>query len=180
MTSLISNFYFKLFKRKKCFVLIVGNECSGKSSILYRLITGDFVDSFGTTSFNHEIYNYKNIEFSFLDSGGRYNLPTLWPHYASITDSIIFVFDISERNPEEILKAKMSLHKTISGELKRQNLPLLIFASKKDKEIISVEEIPDLLDLNSLKGIKWNCISCSAKNGEGIFEGIEWLYQHVI
>lgn len=56
-----------------------------------------------------------------------------------------------------------------------EKLPFLFYANKSDlKGACSLEEVAELLELNSLKR-DHQLVSCSGLTGRGIQEGIEWL-----
>eukprot|EP01084_Bolivina_argentea_P295144 508053_1 len=66
---------FNRQKTKKC--VMVGLNDTGKTMILYQLALGDAILLQSTTSFNHELIEYKNIIFDIHDIGWifyKYNL----------------------------------------------------------------------------------------------------------
>ena len=46
---------------------------------------------------------------------------------------------------------------------------------KQDLSVMSVAEVSDKLDLNSIKGREWYCQGTSAMSGAGLYEGLNWL-----
>jgi len=61
--------------------------------------------------------------------------------------------------------------------LNDRNIPFLILANKQDvSNAMSVTEIDDKLNLRSYK-LPWYIQGCSAIDGNGLYEGLEWLYQ---
>ena len=52
---------------------------------------------------------------------------------------------------------------------------LLVFANKQDLGVMSVAEIIDKLDLQSIRGRDWFCQGTSALTGTGLYEGLNWL-----
>lgn len=53
---------------------------------------------------------------------------------------------------------------------------LLVFANKQDMEgALSAAEITERLDLTSLRDRQWTIFKCSAKTGDGLTEGLDWL-----
>jgi len=58
--------------------------------------------------------------------------------------------------------------------------PILIFANKQDlPNAMSADEIAIRIHLNSIKDRKWHIQEASAKNGSGLYEGLEWLSQNI-
>jgi len=41
---------------------------------------------------------------------------------------------------------------------------------------MSIEEIIEYLDLDQIKDHSWHIQPCSAVSGEGIVEGLDWIY----
>lgn len=50
---------------------IVGLDAAGKTTILYKLKLGEIVTTIPTIGFNVETVEYKNIQFTVWDVGGR-------------------------------------------------------------------------------------------------------------
>lgn len=64
--------------------------------------------------------------------------------------------------------------------LKDENLdgiPCLVFANKQDIPLIaaSAAEIAKVLNLHAIKGRDWHIQACSAKTGQGLDEGVQWV-----
>ena len=55
---------------KDVYILMIGLDSAGKTSILYRLKTGKEVPECSTIGFNVESFSYKGLNFTFLDVGG--------------------------------------------------------------------------------------------------------------
>lgn len=59
-------------------------------------------------------------------------------------------------------------------------VPLLIFANKQDlMNASSAEKISEHMNLSCIRNRIWNIQPCSAKTGEGLEDGIEWVMEHV-
>lgn len=56
---------------------------------------------------------------------------------------------------------------------------VLVFANKQDQATMTVPEITERLDLQSLKGRDWYIQGTCALTGDGLFEGLEWLSKTV-
>jgi ADP-ribosylation factor-like protein 1 len=53
---------------------------------------------------------------------------------------------------------------------------LLVYANKQDMPgAMSVTEVSEFLSLTELKMRTWTIFKCSAKTGEGLTEGLDWL-----
>ena len=65
-------------------------------------------------------------------------------------------------------------------EDKLAGIPLLVFANKQD--LLSALPAADIsvgLSLTSIKDRAWQIQACSAKSGEGLAEGMQWLVKVV-
>ena len=55
-------------------------------------------------------------------------------------------------------------------------VPLLIFANKQDLvSALESDEIVETLCLGDITNRQWTIMACSAKNGDGLSEGLEWI-----
>ena len=79
-------------------IVILGLDCAGKTTVLYRLQFNEFVNTVPTKGFNTEkikvtLGNSKTVTFHFWDVGGQEKLRPLWKSYTRCTDGIVFVVD---------------------------------------------------------------------------------------
>ena len=174
----MGNWFAKLFnfsKEKK--LLMLGLDAAGKTTILYALKLNECITSIPTIGFNVEEVNYKNLNMSIWDIGGQDKIRRLWKYYYENCDGLIFVVDSADKN--RFKEAKRELHKLhITHEL--IDVPFLIFNNKKDIESsFPVSEMVNMLSLNDMHGRKWYIQACSATNGEGLYEGLEWLRNQI-
>lgn len=58
---------FSILKPKTCKVLLVGLDCSGKSTALYKLKLDQVFSVPATIGYNFEEYTYKQTTFNFWD-----------------------------------------------------------------------------------------------------------------
>ena len=57
---------------------------------------------------------------------------------------------------------------------------LLIFCNKQDIEgSLTTTEIKAYLDLESITRRNWGIIGCSARTGEGLLEGVDWIVKDI-
>jgi ADP-ribosylation factor-like protein 3 len=70
--------------------------------------------------------------------------------------------------------------KQLLDEERLANTPLLIFANKQDlMNALQPNEISDELGLNEIRDRVWNILPCSAKSGEGLQDGMEWVVSQI-
>jgi ADP-ribosylation factor-like protein 3 len=65
-------------------------------------------------------------------------------------------------------------------EDKLAGIPLLIFANKQDLlNALPPNDISKGLNLHTIRDRMWNIQACSAKTGEGLQEGMEWVVDKI-
>jgi ADP-ribosylation factor-like protein 3 len=70
--------------------------------------------------------------------------------------------------------------KQLLDEERLANTPLLIFANKQDlMNALAPDEISGELALNEIRDRVWNILPCSAKTGEGLQDGMEWVVSQI-
>ncbi|XP_037648979.1 ADP-ribosylation factor 2a [Sebastes umbrosus] len=162
-----------LFGKKEMRILMVGLDAAGKTTILYKLKLGEIVTTIPTIGFNVETVEYKNISFTVWDVGGQDKIRPLWKHYFQNTQGIIFVVDSNDK--ERIGEAKEELMRMLAED-ELTNAVLLVFANKQDlPNAMNSAEITDKLALHNLRSRHWFIQATCATNGDGLFEGLDWL-----
>ena len=59
-------------------------------------------------------------------------------------------------------------------------VPMLVYANKQDLMLaMPADEIEDALHLSMIQDRPWNIQACSAQDGEGLQEGIDWLVETI-
>lgn len=162
----------RVFGKKEARILMLGLDAAGKTTIVYKLKLGEVLNSIPTIGFNVETVEFKNIKFNVWDVGGQDKIRTLWRHYYPNTQGLIFVVDSSDRARVDL--AREELHKMLAEE-DLKDAVLLVFANKQDLGVMSVAEVIDKLDLQSIRGRDWFCQGTSALTGTGLYEGLNWL-----
>jgi ADP-ribosylation factor-like protein 1 len=165
--------FAKLWGSKEVRILILGLDGAGKTTILYRLQMGEVITTIPTIGFNVETVSYKNIKFQVWDLGGQTSIRPYWRCYYANTDAVIYVIDSQDK--DRIGTSKEELMEMLKeDELK--DAALLVFANKQDMPgAMSVTEVSDFLGLTELKMRTWTIFKCSAKTGDGLTEGLDWL-----
>jgi ADP-ribosylation factor protein 1 len=119
------------------------------------------------------VQRYKNIEFDMWDVGGQTKLRPLWRHYFNNTDALIFVVDSADL--DRMGEAKNELHALLT-DARLADSKLLVFANKQDLPgALPVDEVAKQFDLSTLRDREWFVQACCATNGEGVYEGLNWL-----
>jgi len=168
-----SSLFQSLFGKKEMRILMVGLDAAGKTTILYKLKLGEIVTTIPTIGFNVETVEYKNISFTVWDVGGQDKIRPLWRHYFQNTQGLIFVVDSNDR--ERVQEAKDELNKML-GEDELKDAVLLVFANKMDlPQAMSCADLSEKLGLSAIRGRRWYIQSTCATQGDGLYEGLDWL-----
>ena len=134
---------------------------------------GEVVTTIPTIGFNVETVEYKNISFTVWDVGGQDKIRPLWRHYFQNTQGLIFVIDSNDR--ERIAEAKDELHKMLQEDELRDAV-LLVFANKQDlPNAMLTAEVTEKLGLGQMRGRTWYIQGTCATQGQGLYEGLDWL-----
>ena len=98
------------------------------------------------------------------------------------TKVIIFVIDSSDKDRIDdkngcINNAKKELY-TVLNEAELQDVILLIYANKQDmNDVMNEDEIIERLELDTIKHINWKVQPSSARNGDGLHKGLDWIHK---
>ncbi|KAH0542161.1 Arf GTPase arl1 [Glutinoglossum americanum] len=134
---------------------------------------GEVVTTIPTIGFNVESVTYKNLNFNVWDLGGQTSIRPYWRCYYANTAAVIFVIDSTDI--ERLGTASEELSAMLNEEELR-DAALLVFANKQDQPgAKGAGEISEALKLGELKDRNWSIVACSAVDGRGINEGMDWL-----
>ncbi|XP_047461672.1 ADP-ribosylation factor-like 4ab [Mugil cephalus] len=166
-------------------IVILGLDCAGKTTVLYRLRFNEFVNTVPTKGFNTEKIKVplggsrRTASFHFWDVGGQEKLRPLWRSYTRCADGIVFVVDSVDG--ERIEEAKTELHK-ITRLAENQGVPVLVVANKQDlRNSLTLAEMESMLALGELNAATpWHLQPACAIIGEGLQEGLEKLHAMIV
>lgn len=112
------------------------------------------------------------------DLGGQTSIRPYWRCYYANTAAVIFVIDSTDI--ERLSTASEELAAMLNEEELR-DAALLVFANKQDQPgAKGAGEISEALQLGELKDRNWSIVACSAVDGRGINEGMDWLVVSVL
>jgi len=168
-------------------------SAAGKTTTLYKLQLGEVQHTEPTIGFNVEEIKYKNASMQVWDVGGaflaaprcsmthfrlfafsgQHKIRQLWRHYYANTDGLIYVVDSVDK--DRLAEAAEELTKILSED-EMKDCAVLIMANKQDvKDAMSAKDIADGMGLSKMTKRSWYVQGCSAKNGDGLYEGLDWL-----
>ncbi|KAG7143543.1 ADP-ribosylation factor-like protein 1 like [Verticillium longisporum] len=179
-----------LFSKKEIRILILGldnagkttllyrlKDNAGKTTLLYRLKVGEVVTTIPTIGFNVESVTYKNLNFNVWDLGGQTSIRPYWRCYYANTAAVIFVVDSTDI---ERLQTAADELGAMLNEDELKDAALLVFANKQDQPgAKGAGDISEALRLGELRDRNWTIMACSAVDGSGVNEGMDWLVQTV-
>ena len=126
-----------------------------------------------TQGFNIKSLKHGNFKLNMWDVGGQKTIRPYWRNYFESTDGIIYVIDSADRRRME--ETGIELQQIIDEE-KLSGVPLLIYANKQDLlNSLSSSEITAGLNLHAIRDRQWQIVPCSAKTGEGLKDGLEFI-----
>lgn len=107
------------------------------------------------------------------DLGGQTSIRPYWRCYYANTAAVIFVVDSTDI--ERLQTAADELAAMLNEEELR-DAALLVFANKQDQPgAKGAGEISEALRLGELRDRNWSIVACSAVDGSGVNEGMDWL-----
>ncbi|KAI9875248.1 MAG: Arf GTPase arl1 [Pleopsidium flavum] len=169
-----------LWTKKEIRILILGlvhvevlRDNAGKTTLLYRLKIGEVVTTIPTIGFNVESVTYKNLNFNVWDLGGQTSIRPYWRCYYTNTAAVIFVIDSTDIDRLSTASSELS---AMLNEEELRDAALLVFANKQDQPgAKGAGEISEKLGLGELRERNWSIVACSAVDGRGVSEGMDWL-----
>ena len=91
ISNIVREMLCRLYGRQERRCLIIGNDASGKTTILYQFKLAEAITTIPTIGFNVETIEYGGVTLTMWDVGGCDKIRPLWRHYYQNTDAIIFV-----------------------------------------------------------------------------------------
>ncbi len=131
-----------------------------------------------TQGFNIKSVVKDGFKLNVWDVGGQREIRPYWRNYFDNTDALVYVIDSADRARLEEVNSELT--RLLTEEDKLAGVPLMVFANKQDLlSALSAADISVGLGLTSIKDRPWQIMACSAKTGEGLQEGMEWLIKVV-
>ncbi|ESP03971.1 hypothetical protein LOTGIDRAFT_203405 [Lottia gigantea] len=164
-------------------IVMVGLDLTGKTTILYRMKFGQYMNAIPTVGFNCEkiegkVGKLKGVSFTIWDIGGKDNMRPLWKSYLRSADGIIFVVDSSDK--ERMEETRIELYKFVKSH-NTLKLPTLVIANKQDlQEALDPDEIAKMLSIQDLTMTQpCHFLPACAVTGEGLTEAMDIMYEMI-
>jgi len=179
MGNVLWNAFKNVFDKKRDYkILMLGLDGAGKSTILYKFKFSETVTTIPTIGFNCENIQYKNLNLVVWDIAGQEKIRPLWRHYFANTQAVIWVLDASDH--KRLTEATKEMEDLLKEDLLR-NCLLLVYCNKQDLPLsIGQSELTQTLGLHKFSDKRmWFVQGCCAITGAGLYEGMDWLAQHL-
>jgi ADP-ribosylation factor-like protein 1 len=107
------------------------------------------------------------------DLGGQTSIRPYWRCYYANTAAVIFVIDSTDIDRLGTASEELA---AMLNEDELKDAALLVFANKQDQPgAKGAGEISEALKLGELRDRNWSIVACSAVDGSGVDEGMDWL-----
>jgi ADP-ribosylation factor-like protein 1 len=134
---------------------------------------GEVVTTIPTIGFNVESVTYRNLNFNVWDLGGQTSIRPYWRCYYANTAAVIFVVDATDIDRLQTAADELA---AMLNEEELKDAALLVFANKQDQPgAKGAGDISQALRLGELRDRNWSIMACSAVDGSGVNEGMDWL-----
>lgn len=163
-------------------LILVGNQSTGKTSLINRFIHGQFVESYKATlgaQFEYKIIKIgdTNYRVHFWDLAGQDRSPQVANLFARDSNGVIVVCEVNNKqSKEDALKWREAVIQTNQDD----DLSMILLENKSDLveggDTVGVEEIENYASDNGfLKGYR-----TSAKTGFNVETAVMYLLQQII
>ncbi len=166
------------FDRKGIPLVIIGLPQAGKTSLVRRMKTGEFLDTKPTLGMQFENVEIGDARFDLFDLGGHVTYrQTIWETYTRLAYGIIFIVDSTD--PEQFDLVKEEFWRSISLKDKADEFTILFLCNKTDlEESVDLETIINHLELFKLaekENASFQFFKTSMKTGENVDDALQWL-----
>lgn len=166
-------------KEREMRILMLGLDNAGKTTCVKKFCGKDTSTISPTLGFQITAFTFRGCTLNVWDVGGQQSLRSYWRNYFESTDGLIWVVDSNDAG--RLLDCKAELHALLQEE-RLAGASLLIYLNKLDiPSAVPPDEIERILDVDTIRKGKRHVhlTPCSAKTGEGLLEGMEWIVQDV-
>ncbi|KJE95914.1 GTPase [Capsaspora owczarzaki ATCC 30864] len=189
MYALLSGLVKYMLQKDEYYVLILGLDNAGKTTLLERtkqlynpgyagIPMNKITTTVGLNVAKVDIADKNRIIF--WDLGGQTSLQSLWNKYYEEAHGVVYVVDSSD--PDRIRQSQEAFDQLV-GDSNLENVPILVLANKQDRDgCLSVVQVKEVFNQSARRIGPRACKvePVSAVTGEGIRPAMEWLAQTLV
>lgn len=177
-----------LIKRKeKSKILILGDEATGKTTLLYKLNLSEVEDrQMSYSSFYIQSMRSGNLTVECFDFSKKFrNMADFWSQEYQNTSAIIYVINLCSHIEKEYIDWTIN---DINSKNDLKKCPILIFGnmldlvSTSDERMIMAEagrEYVKEIGKKIENQREWTFMEGSGQNMQGVYEALEWLVKKI-
>ena len=148
-------------------LLLIGDSCVGKSSLLHRFADDIYTDSYISTigvdfKIKTMMVHEKMVKLQIWDTAGQERFRTITSSYYRGAQGIIVVYDITDTESFNNVKVWLSEIDRYASE----NVDKLLVGNKSDLE--SARQVTKKIAQEFAETLNVNCIETSAKEGSNV------------
>eukprot|EP01010_Urceolus_cornutus_P001449 NODE_1990_length_681_cov_221.936709_g1554_i0.p1 GENE.NODE_1990_length_681_cov_221.936709_g1554_i0~~NODE_1990_length_681_cov_221.936709_g1554_i0.p1 ORF type:complete len:179 (-),score=44.45 NODE_1990_length_681_cov_221.936709_g1554_i0:82-618(-) len=163
---------------KEARLLFLGLDNAGKTTVLKKLSDEDISHISPTQGFNVKTLTQEGFKLNAWDIGGQKAIRAYWPNYFENTDVLVYVVDAADKKRLEETGVELN---QLLEEDSLKSASVLVLANKQDlANALGAQEVAQALKLEAIRDRKWTIQACSAKNGDGLQEAMEWAVKNAV
>jgi len=160
-------------------ILLLGLDNAGKTTCVKKYCCQDTSTVSPTLGFQITPLQHRQYTLHIWDVGGQQSLRSYWRNYFESSDGLIWVVDSND--VARLQDCKRELHELLKEE-RLAGASLVLFLNKQDiPTALPPTEVAAVLEVDKLRDQRRHVhvVVCSAKTGEGLLEGVDWLVDDV-
>jgi len=166
------------FDKRGIPLVVIGLPQAGKTSLVRRIKTGEFLETKPTLGMQYETVEVGDARFDLFDLGGHVSYrQTIWETYTKLAYGVIFIIDSTDTDQFDL--AKEEFWKSINLKESADEFTILFLCNKSDlEESVNLETIINHLELFKLaekENASYQFFKTSMKTGENVDNALQWL-----
>ncbi|EDV28987.1 uncharacterized protein TRIADDRAFT_19675 [Trichoplax adhaerens] len=171
------DWFRSLFWKEEMEITLVGLHCSGKTTFVNVIASGEFnEDMIPTIGFNMRKVTKGNVTIKLWDVGGQPRFRSMWERYCRGVNCIVFMVDAADS--DKIEAARNELHNLLDKP-QLTGTPILVLGNKRDlPNSLDEKDLINRLNLAAIEDREVCCYSISCKERINLDITLQWLIRH--